>query len=236
MELIQQIDLLIELQELDSQIYALMNRKTEIPLMLKKLDDSFKEKGQQLKLAEDALKTCLVKQKGKENDLLSEEETIKKCQGQLNQIKTNKEYTAMQHEIEGHKADKSMLEDEVINIMDEAEKKLGEITKVKGILKGEEVNLNTEKTKVNSELKEIETRLSFLNSQRAELASKIDKSVLGKYERILKGKNGLAMVPVRMDSCGGCHLNLPPQVINEIKMKKDIIFCESCARILYIKE
>ena len=142
----------------------------------------------------------------------------------------------MQHEIEGHKADKSMLEDEVINIMDEAEKKLGEITKVKGILKGEEVNLNTEKTKVNSELKEIETRLSFLNSQRAELASKIDKSVLGKYERILKGKNGLAMVPVRMDSCGGCHLNLPPQVINEIKMKKDIIFCESCARILYIKE
>ena len=52
----------------------------------------------------------------------------------------------------------------------------------------------------------------------------------------LKGKEGLAMVPVRQNACGGCHLNLPPQVINEIQMKTELVFCESCARILYIEE
>jgi Zn-ribbon protein, possibly nucleic acid-binding len=74
-----------------------------------------------------------------------------------------------------------------------------------------------------------------LNAQRVTLAAKVDKAILAKYDRILKGKDGLAVVPVAGDSCQGCFRILPSQVIHEIKTKKDLICCGSCARILYIE-
>lgn len=236
MDIAEQINQLIELQKLDTQIYKFNRTKEEIPILIKNLEEDFKKKTESLKEEENSLKSLLVKQKDKENELASKEETIKKCQTQLYQIKTNKEYAAMQHEIGGYEADKSALEDEIIAILDEVEAKKKSIEDHKTKLKEEEKKLNAEKDKVNSELKEIEQQLNSLNTQRSELASKIDKKMLSKYERILKGKDGLAMVSVREDACGGCHLNLPPQVINEIRMKTDLVFCESCARILYIEE
>jgi len=236
MDIGEQITLLIELQKLDAQIFGLNRRKNGFPVIIKNLEDSFNKEAEILKTKDNELKLSLVKQKEKENDLASKEETIKKCQTQLYQIKTNKEYKAMQQEIKGYEADKSALEDEIIAVLDEVEEKKKDIEKEKTLLKEKEKKLNAEKERCNKELKEIEAELGSLNAQRAEQASKVDKNMLGKYERILKGKEGLAMVPVREDSCGGCHLNLPPQVINEIQMKKDLVFCESCARILYINE
>ena len=94
----------------------------------------------------------------------------------------------------------------------------------------------TDRKKVEEELKQIESSLAKLDSDRSQLVARINKNNLSKYERILYGKDGLAMVPVKNEACGGCHLNLPPQVINEIKMLRELIFCESCARILYIEE
>ena len=236
MDTAQEINLLIQLQKLDTQIYGFNRRKRELPLLIKNLEEEFKRKEGVVKEAEGTLKSSLVKQKDKENDLASKEETIKKCQTQLYQIKTNKEYQAMQREIEGHKADKSVLEDEIIAILDEVEENKKVIDKNKALLKEEEKEISAKKEKVNSELKDIEAQLNTLNAQRSESVSKIDKGILNKYERILKGKDGSAMVPVCEDACGGCHLNLPPQVINEIKMRKELVFCESCARVLYIEE
>lgn len=236
MDITQQINLLIELQELDAQIYQLNRKKAGFPILIKELEDEFKDTSEHLKSAENETKSLLVKQKDRENDLAAKEETIKKCEVQLYQIKNNRDYKAMQHEIEGYRADKSVLEDRILAVLDEVEEKKKEIVKNKALLAEEEKKLNAEREKMKTELKEIEAKLSTLNTQRSEQASKIDKQILNKYERILKGKDGLAMVPVREDACGGCHLNLPPQVINEINMKKDFIFCESCARILFIKE
>lgn len=232
----EQIDLLIQLQKVDLQIYELNDRKNNIPLIIKKLEDEFALESTDLKQEQDNLKSLLVKQKDMENDLGSKEETIKKCEGQLYQIKTNKEYTAMQHEIAGYKADKSVLEDNILTVLEDVEAKKDVIEEHKKALKVEEDKLAVEKAKVNIELKEIEARLASLNAERTVMAPRVDKVMLGKYDRLLKGKSGSAMVPVRHDACGGCNMNLPPQVINEIKMKEDIIFCQSCARILYIEE
>ncbi len=236
MNIAEQIMLLIQLQKVDAEIYKFNRRKAQIPLLMKGLDEGFKKKGEELKRREDEIKSLQVSLKEKENDLASKEETIKKCQTQLYQIKTNKEYSAMQQEIGGHEADKSVMEDNIITLLDEVEEKKGVIEKERAALKEEEKRVNAEKEKFDSELKDIENQLNSLNTQRAEMASKIDKQMLSKYERILKGKDGLAMVPVHENACGGCHLNLPPQVINEINMKEDLVFCESCARILYIEE
>jgi len=236
MELKDQLKLIIKLQKLDSEIFVLQKKKSDLPALIKNLEDEFKKEGESIKQNESEFKQLQVKHKQKENELLTKEETIKKYQVQLLQLKTNKEYTTMQQEINGVKADKSVLEDEIIMLLDEIEENNKKINQLKTHLKEKENKLNLDKKKVDDELKEIESKLSKLQSERTQLVGNIDKNALSKYERILNGKDGLAMVPVVDKACGGCHLNLPPQVINEIKMTKELIFCESCARILYIEE
>ena len=126
-----QIGTLINLQKIDTQIYALCREKEEIPRMFEKLKEIAEEEKLKIKDAEDDLKALQVKRKDKEIDLASKEENIKKLQTQLFQIKTNKEYTAMQKEIEGLKADNSVLEEEILLMMEEQDKAKKEIDDVK---------------------------------------------------------------------------------------------------------
>ena len=129
-----------------------------------------------------------------------------------------------------------MIEEEIIKIFDQVDSENQKIAKEKEFLKGEEAKLNGEKKKVDGETGRIKSEVDALKNQRALLVEKVDKSILAKYERILKSKDGLAVVSVAGDSCQGCFRILPPQVIHEIRMKKELVFCGNCARIIYLEE
>jgi len=232
----EQIKLLIELQGLDKEIFRLEKILAAKPAEIKALDDAYKAREEETKAKDADLKKLQVEHKNKEVELQTKEEAIKKFQGQLYQIKTNREYTAMEKEINGVRADCSVLEEDIINLLD----KIDEADNLKkgrsDQLKTEKGKIEEEKKKISEETKKIETELNGFKEQRKQLADKVDKTVLSKYERILRNKDGLALVPIRNNACQGCYLDMPPQVINEIKMKKDLIFCESCARILYLED
>ncbi len=232
----EQIKVLVELQGLDTQIFRLERELAEIPLEIKRLEDSFSENTKSLKALEEKIKLIQVKRKEKEIDLESREANIKKLQTQLYQLKTNKEYSAMQQEIERAKADKSNVEDEIIKLLDEidAENKKG--AGEKEALKDEEAKMNQEKSRLLEAASQKESQLASLTQTRSGAAERADKTMLSKYDKILKSKSGLAMAAVKGDACQGCYRVMPPQVINEIKMKQDIIFCGNCARMLYIEE
>ncbi len=232
----EQIKLLVELQGLDTQIFKLKRDLESIPEEIKNMEEDFKNKAANLKKLEDGVKALQLKRKEKEVDLETKEGTIKKYQVQLYQIKTNKEYTALQDEIGRAKADNSLLEEDIIKILDEIDSENQKVTKEREFLKSEEIKLNDEKNKKNEDVKRIAGELEHLNSERVALAAKVDKSILPKYERIIKNKDGLAVVPIANEACQGCFRILPPQVINEVRMKENLIFCENCARILYIEE
>ena len=89
--------------------------------------------------------------------------------------------------------------------------------------------------RIDEETRAIQGSIQQLQSQREILVPKVDRQVLSRYERILEHHEGLALVPVRRQSCGGCNMILPHQAINEIQMAERLITCESCARILYIE-
>jgi len=232
----EQIKLLADLQRLDSQIFKLNDILRETPLTIKRLEDDFQKNTTTMKELEAKIKGIQVKRKEKEIDLEAREGVIKKLQTQLYQVKTNKEYTAIQQEIERAKADKSNVEDEIIKLFDEVDKENQDLGREKDALKVEEEKLNQEKSRLLKEAKEREGELAGLSQQRKALAEKIDKGLLGKYEKILKSKDGLALAAVKGDACQGCYRVMPPQVINEIRMKKELIYCGNCARILYIEE
>jgi uncharacterized protein len=236
MSIEEQIKLLIELQKLDSQIFRLKKELASQPVLIRNLEESFKEKEITLKRNEEEHKSLLVKHKEREGALQSKEEGIKKLQTQLYQLKTNKEYQAMEKEISSQKADVSVIEEEIIKILDRIDECIKEVARKKDILILERKGLEDQKKIIDAKTKEIEGQLQKLNSERAELSQKVEKVFLTKYERILNSKNGLAMVSVEHDACSGCNINLPPQVINEIRMQRELIFCGSCARILYIEE
>ena len=232
----EQVKLLVELQGLDTQIFRRDRDLFEMPENLRRLDEAFKEKMTNLKALEENLKMLQVKRRDKENDLESKEGAIKKLQSQLYQLKTNKEYTTMQGEISRAKADGSIIEEDIIKILDQIDAENQKAAKEKEFLKGEEAKLSEEKRKVEEETKRIRSELDNIKAERQTLAEKIDKKVLTRYERILKSKDGLAVVAVAGDSCQGCFRIMPPQVIHEIRMKKDLVICENCARILYIEK
>ena len=232
----EQIKLLIELQGLDTHIFRFEDELESIPETIKKKEEEFKEKNSSLKKLEDDLKALVMKRKEREGDLEAKEGSIRKYQQQLNQVKTNKEYSALQEEIGRVKADNSIIEEAILNLFDEIDAGNKKIAKEKDFLKSEEAAFNEEKKKLIEESNRIKTELDGLKKQRAELTAKVDKNILKKYERIIKNKDGLAVVTIADEACQGCFRVMPPQVVNEIKMNDELVFCENCARILYLDE
>lgn len=232
----EQVKLLVELQALDTHIFKLEDELTAIPVQIKKGEEELKDKTNGMKRLEDSAKALQLKRKDKEGELEAKEAMIKKYQTQLYQVKTNKEYTALQEEIGRVRADSSLIEEEIIKLLDDVDNENKRAAAEKELLKREEAALNDEKERLNKDAERIKSELENLKTERAALTGKVDKDILKKYERIIKSKDRLAVVPVAGESCQGCFRILPPQVINEIKMNSQLVFCENCARILYIEE
>jgi predicted nucleic acid-binding Zn-ribbon protein len=231
-----QLDILIKLQEIDAQIYRLNAEKRKKPQVLAQLKEDFQSKATGVKKAEEKFTALQLKKKEKEGSLQVKEDNIKKLQGQLYQIKTNKEYTAMQKEIEGHKVDKSVAEDEILALMEEIDNAKKEIAKEKEILFQEEIKIKEQEKQVSLELEEIERKLKEFDAQRQTITPQVNADALKKYDKILLSKGGLAIAQVVNGSCQGCYMHLPPQMINEIRIKEKFILCENCNRFLYTND
>lgn len=231
-----QIQSLIQLQTIDTEIYALRFEKESKPKQIKSLEEAFQEKKQGIAALEKNLLDLQKQRKDQELELASQEEEAKKLQTQLFQLKTNKEYQAMVKEIDDKKADGSVIEDKILNLLDQIDRLKSDINQEKQKLQQEEGLFNQEKTNIENRIKEIDERLAQLDVKRKQLTPTIDPQILGQYERILLNRDGLAIVSVKDNSCQGCNLFVPAQVINLIKMYEGMVTCEVCNRILYIED
>ena len=226
----------MKLQEVDSEIYALGNELASKPLEIKAIESSFESKKQNLVILENKTLEIKKQRSEKELELASNAEAVKKLQGQLYSLKTNKEFQTMQQQIADAKADGSVIEEAILISYEESDKIKAQIDGENLKLKEEEKIFLNQKNKVQDRIKEINGRLAQLDAQRKQIVPAIDSKMLSEYEKILHSREGLAIVAVKGDSCGGCHMSLPPQVINLIKMYEEIITCEVCNRILCLKE
>lgn len=228
---------IVELQKVDSRLFELKREKDiTLPATLKQLQDVLKEKQEAFKLQEEAFKKVQLKKKDKELELATKEEALRKAQGQLYQLKTNKEYQAKLTEINSIKADISVVEEEVLKVMEEIEAAKAELEVHREKLKQEEASYNSESLRVQNQIKDNEAQIGNLMLKRERFTKEISPTLLTRYERLLKSRDGLAIVPVVEASCSACHMRVPHQTINLIKMYSDLVVCGSCVRILYIPE
>ncbi|MFA5157063.1 MAG: C4-type zinc ribbon domain-containing protein [Candidatus Omnitrophota bacterium] len=232
----EQLTNLINLQKIDSEIYKLQREKQAKPEEIKTIEAAFEAKKQGLAELEKTSLDLQKQKKDKELELASKDEAAKKLQGQLFQLKTNKEYQTMLQQIADTKTDASVIEEKILIIMEQMDKVKVDVDTEKQKLKEEEKLFNEQKAKVQVRVKEIDDRVSVLDGQRKQIAPAIDPKIITQYERILANRDGLAIVLAKNNSCQGCNMYVPPQVINLIKMYDHIITCEMCNRILYIDD
>ena len=229
-----QISQLVHLQTIDSEIYVLKNEKELKPKEIQAIDAAFEEKKKHLASLEQTLLSFQKQRKDKELELASKEESAKKLETQLYQLKTNKEYQAMMQQIQDAKADASVIEDQILGLLEQADKIKNDSSQEKQRFQEEEKVAEGQKRHIQDRLKEIDERIAQLEAQRKQITPALDKKILTQYERILLNRDGLAIASVKDNSCGGCNMFVPPQVINLIRMYECIITCEVCNRILYI--
>lgn len=230
------IETLKKVQEIDREIYQSLQRLKEIPEERAQGKREFELEKNRLAELDQALKKLQLKQKQKEGELAQKEAHIKRLDGQLSQVKTNKEYSALQQELASLKADNSLLEEEIIRILDEVEAAEEEVEKEKENLKQIERQFavrdqeRAEKEKVLRESLEVQKKL------RQEVIQQVPPEIRERYDLIVQKKQGIGLVKVKGENCGACQLLLRPQILNELRSHSAIVLCENCSRILYLEE
>ena len=231
-----QIELLKRLQAVDGELFRLRRQQQEKPLELEQVEVQVAAQEARVKDAESRLSGLQVSQKTQELELQTREGNVKKLQGQLFQVKTNKEYSTMQREIDTLKGDNSLLEEAILKTFDAIEQAGKERKEEQAKVAKEQEWLRTERERVARELAQIEEQIARLEHDRKGLTPDVPPKALSRYEQVLEIRNGLALVPLVNDACGGCDRRLPPQVISQVHLKADIVMCQNCNRILYFDE
>lgn len=229
----QDLQLLQEIQEWDKEIYALAQILEEIPAELSDVNQRVENERLKLRKLQDELKTFQLKQKEKEVELNSKEDNIRKYEAQLTQVKTNKEYSSLQVEIKSLKADNSLLEESIIHLFDQVETIQKNMEDQKKNLEVTEEELKKKKEELEESAKQVHEKMDQLAGKRKEKIKDVKPEIAILYEQIVTKKRGLALVQVEGEVCPACQMQLRPQILNEVKMKDKITFCDNCSRMLY---
>ena len=231
-----QMRCLVELQKLDSQLLELQRLRTGLPLEMERISQEIQSGGERLKQAQEQLEAVKLLRRKREKDLEVEVERVKKSQGRLLDVKTNKEYQAHLREIETFEHEIVKIEDQILEIMDEIDVLEKEKAEREKSVRAEEERIHAFKKKLDDEAAGLGHELSQLMEERAKIVSALDADVYTTYLTILKRGNGVAMVRAEHEICLGCNMNIPPQLFVEIMKNADLIQCPQCHRLLYYAE
>ncbi len=229
----QDIEKLKEIQEWDKARYELGLQRDLIPQEIRELKREVEAEQTLLSECQERLKSQQLKQKEKEIELNSKEEAIRKYEAQLTQVKTNKEYSALQGEIKSIKADNSILEETILGLMDEVQAAQRSAEEHKKQLAAKEAEWQQKTKELEEKSRAIGAQIDELTQKRTEKIKAVHPDIASLYEQIVLKRNGVALVQVSGEACPACQMQLRPQVINEIKLKQKIVTCESCSRILF---
>jgi predicted nucleic acid-binding Zn-ribbon protein len=168
-----------------------------------------------------------------EKDLAVVQGRLSKYKDQLMEVKTNKEYHAMQTEIATAEQQVRLQEDRLLERMEEAENLAAELKTAEAALKTGQSDVAKDRQRLDSERAAAESELATTTSERVTVAAAVSAPALALFEHVSKHRKGLAMSEARDGHCMQCHVRLRPQVFNDVRRNERLIQCESCSRILF---
>ncbi len=227
------LERLIRLQQIDSFIETARRRVTDHPTLVEALDTKLAAANEAVATAKHRVAENRTARAAVEKDLAMIQSRLSKFRDQLMQVKTNKEYQAIQKEIEVAQHDVRRLEDKILEHMLEADELAADVKKAEGALAADKGAIATERAALEQETERLRGELEKVGQERTEVVAGITPALLGTYDTLMKGRRGLAVVEARDYLCTACHVRLRPQVFNEIRRGDTIHQCGSCQRILY---
>jgi predicted nucleic acid-binding Zn-ribbon protein len=185
--------------------------------------NSLKSKGQHLEMDRKKL----------ELDAGTRRESINRLKTQQYETRKNDEFRAMGNEIERYEKEIQAIEDQELELMDQAEKSKGEFAIEDKKASGARESIARQMADLEQKGKTLEGQLNQLTTERTEIASKVEEELLSRFERLFASKGDAAVVALEHEVCTGCHMKVTTQTAHRVKNGKEIVSCEQCGRILY---
>lgn len=225
----------VELQNLDLEIARIQREVEEIPREITELEQQLQTSRRVWDQAREHLASLEQLRRRHEQELEDVTADQRKRQGRLFEIKTNQEYAAVLKEIEGLKERRSKLEDEILELFDQIEAGQGAVRNEEALFQEREKTCKQERTAREGELRRLQAELDRLQEGRRRQAARVEAGLLQTYQRLMRSRDGIAVVAVRDGSCLGCYVGLTPQTYNELRRGDVLLTCANCQRILYWK-
>jgi len=225
---------LLQLQDLDLRIEALKAREAEIPKQKNKFEIHRRRLAAEIAEREEACKKLALEQRDCESDIEEKEGQIQKYDQQLFLVKKNEEYQALVHEMEMLRKQIALKEERIIAIMVEIDDAKARLDEDKKRIDAELEDIERQCAQIDAELEEAVQDRKALEARRPPRAQDVDGELLSRYTRIRGSKGtGPGVVALNGEVCSGCHMRVPPQVVNELIAGDKFHACAHCGRILY---
>lgn len=228
---------LYELQQVDSKIDELRVLQGELPQEVKDMADIVEGLKTRLSNIEDDIKSCETHLSERRVEMQNAEQAILRYRDQQENVRNNREYDNLSKEIEFQQLSIELAQKKIKEFTSLLETRTADKARTISEIEEKTIELNQKRAELNDILLETKEQTETLVLRANKLELGIDERLLAAFKRIRKNaRNGLAVVTVDRDACGGCHNKIPAQRQLDIRQRKKIIPCEYCGRILVDKE
>ncbi len=229
----EQLKILYQLQELDDEIMGLKEVTTKIPEQIEEFKNQIEVQQEFVDRKQAGMKGLVKSRKDKEIELEEFEQRIKNDKTKMMEVKTNKEYHAIQKEITDIEESMGVLEEEILLMMDDIEQYDVEVKRIQARFNNQKQELEQKILKKEEKLAEVPGLLGNHEKKRTGLIKSVKSDLLKKYEATKKQRSGQAVAFVERGICMGCHMEIRPQLFNQIQRNEDVYTCPNCYRILF---
>jgi len=227
------LELAVRLQELDRRVTELTREISALPKHIAEIEKKLESHTRKLDADRAALTANQKDRKATETEIQTQEQKISKLRGQMLDAKTNDQYRAFQNEIEFCEKEIRRGEDHILELMGESEPLDKNVKAAESALKTEKTQVETEKQQAVARTAEDKKALDQIHQERAQIVTRINPNVYRQYERIRKGRSGVAITEAVGGRCSACQIAVRPQFFQDLKKGDQVMYCESCARIIY---
>ena len=231
--MVEVLELLLVLSRIDTEIQDLAAENEQLPLSIGELEEERRRVRADLEAAEGRFEDLTKDRKRMERELEDLQAKLADLTAKRLAIKTNEEYAALSHEITFVGSEIEAKEDAILGVLEQQENANSELAGLKESVAATEQNLDARIAALRKELVRLDDALAIKRDERLRVATRVDKAILERYERILASKGDSALANCSDGACSGCYMTLPPQTIIEVKRADRLMECQSCGRILF---
>jgi len=229
------LNALVELQKIDTEIAELEKSGSENPKRLAELESELGAGRAAVDAERERLAEVEKQKKSTEDLLATDREKVKKWEARLTEQRSTREYTALAREIDIAKKQNTTASEEIVELAKELEAAHEALSEAEMAFSETEAKLLQEMKTIRSAMTQQENKRKKLEETRAVAAKVVAPMLLKRYEAVLR-RRGPVLVQAHNGACDGCHLNLPPQLYNQIRANAKIDVCPSCSRMIYAEE